>query len=75
MGFSSQSNDIGRICDAVVNGIKDDVASLTTAADSEVSKDKDVDVLDALQRIANGLHEVNHHLRIITGETPNERDI
>ena len=71
----SQKLDIEDICDAVVGSIDGNVSDILTAATSEVQKDFQVDLLGAMNAMADGLREVNEHLRIITGETPNERDI
>ena len=68
MGFSSQANDIGQICDAVVNSIKDDVASLTTAATDDTLGNGEITASIVAQETLAVLREVLLHLRILTGE-------
>ena len=74
MGFSSQSNDIGRICDAVVNGIKDDVASLTTAATDDAPSTPEMMAMEVAKETRNILREIVQHLRVITNEDFRDED-
>ena len=68
MGFSSQANDIGNICDAVSNNIKQDVSALSTAT-TGASADA-YDQAQLLRLILANLQEVNLHLRIMNEVDP-----